>query len=213
MTRFDNYVTTIYVIATYIVTTYVGTIYDSNTCFARRGAMYVDIIILANLAMRPQHGYEIKKSVEQVHGPDFTLNNGMLYPALRRFEEMGAIEREVERQQGKPDRHIYHLTALGREILHDLLVEFPPELARSQTEFLVRVSFFDQLEPHERRAILAAREAVLRAQVENHHRILAMVEREGLPMPAYPQRTLSFQTEQVQREIDWIADLLRDASE
>jgi DNA-binding PadR family transcriptional regulator len=175
--------------------------------------VYVDILILANLTFRPQHGYEIKKSVEQVHGPDFMLNNGMLYPTLRRFEEMGAIEREVERQQGKPDRHIYHLTALGREILHDLLVEFPPEVARGQNEFLVRVSFFDQLEPHERRAILAAREAVLSSQLANHERILAMVERERLPMPAYAQHTLTFQTQQVQRELDWIADLLRDASE
>jgi DNA-binding PadR family transcriptional regulator len=175
--------------------------------------MYVDIIILANLAFRPQHGYEIKKSVEQVQGPGVTLNNGMLYPALRRFEEMGAIEREVEHQQGKPDRHIYRLTELGHEILHDLLVEFPLEVARSQNEFLVRVSFFDQLEPRERRDILAARAAVLRAQVENHGRILAMVEREGFPMPAYALRTLNFQTGQVQRELDWIADLLRDASE
>jgi DNA-binding PadR family transcriptional regulator len=175
--------------------------------------MYVDIIILANLAFRPQHGYEIKKSVELVHGPEFTLNNGMLYPALRRFEEMGAIEGEVERHQGKPDRHIYHLTSLGQEILHDLLVEFPPEVARNQNEFLVRVSFFDRLEPHERRDILAARAAVLRAQVENHGRILAMVEREGLPMPAYAGRTLTFQTQQVQHELDWIDDLLRDASE
>lgn len=175
--------------------------------------MYVDIIILANLAMRPQHGYEIKRSVEQVHGSDFSLNNGMLYPALRRFEEMGAVEREVEHQQGKPDRHIYHLTSLGQEILHDLLVEFPPEVARSQTEFLVRVSFFDRLEPHERRAILAAREAVLRGHLANHERILAMVERERLPMPSYAQRTLTFQTGLVQRELDWIDDLLRDASD
>ena len=179
--------------------------------------MYVDILILANLTFRPQHGYEIKKSVEQVHGPDFTLNNGMLYPALRRFEEMGAVEREVERQQGKPERHIYHLTALGREILHDLLCEFPPELARSQTEFLVRVSFFDQLEPHERRAILAAREAVLRRHLENHERLLAMidamVEREHLPVSPYALRTLTFQTERVQHELNWIADLLRDVAE
>ena len=30
--------------------------------------MYVDILILAILSARPQHGYEIKKSVQQVVG-------------------------------------------------------------------------------------------------------------------------------------------------
>src|SRR5579859_4626061 len=98
--------------------------------------MYVDIIILASLAMRPQHGYEIKKNVGLVLGAEYALNNGVLYPTLRRFEEMGAIEREVERQPGKPDRHIYHVTEVGREILHDLLCEYPPEQVRQQNEFL-----------------------------------------------------------------------------
>lgn len=172
--------------------------------------MYVDLIILANLAMRPQHGYEIKKRVGQVLGGEHALNNGMLYPALRRFEEMGAVARAVERQTGKPDRHIYSLTDLGREILHELLCEFPPEVARSQNEFLARVSFFDQLEPRARRAILAARAAALHRSDESHEAIRRMVRDEQLPMPPYAQRTMTFIGDQVRFELAWIEVLLRD---
>ena len=175
--------------------------------------MYVDILILAHLAARPHHGYEIKKNVERVLGPEFTLNNGMLYPALRRFEEMGAVERVVERQQGKPDRHIYRLSDLGHEILHDMLTEFPQALAHSETEFFVRVAFFDQLEPHEQRASLSTRTTVLRSSLENHDRILTMVRAEDVPMSPYALETMVFRKQQVEQELAWIERLMRSASD
>lgn len=172
--------------------------------------MYSDILILANLAIRPQHGYEIKKSVEQVVGGEVNLNNGALYPALRRFEQMGAIERTTERQQGKPDRHIYHLTALGGEILHDLLCEFPPEVARHASEFLVRVSLFDLLEAPEQNAILDARRAFLLGALAQHERIRAKVAAERLPFPSHAQQVLAFREEQARAELAWVDGLARD---
>lgn len=174
--------------------------------------MYVDIVILANLASRPQHGYEIKKNVGMVLGAEHTLNNGVLYPTLRRFEEMGAVEREVERQAGKPDRHIYHLTQLGREILHDLICEFPPEVARDQVEFIVRVSFFELVEPSERREILAARAAALGRSLETHERIVRLVAEERMPMPRYARQVLSFLADQVRLEREWIERLMREST-
>lgn len=172
--------------------------------------MYVDLLILANLAERPRHGYEIKKTVGQVLGGEHALNNGMLYPALRRFEEMGAVERTVERQSGKPDRHIYSLTSVGREILRAMLCEFPPEVARDRNEFLARVSFFDQLEPRDRQTILAARSVALRQALERHERIAYMVRDEHLPMPPYSQRVMTFVGDQVRFELDWIERLRHD---
>jgi DNA-binding PadR family transcriptional regulator len=173
--------------------------------------VYVDILILAILTAHPQHGYEIKKSVQQVAGQSFTLNNGQLYPALRRFEEMGAIQCEVEHQEGKPDRHIYHLTSLGHEVLHDLLTEFPPEAARLRHEFLVRVSMFDLLDPAERLEILEARRADLQRSLEHHQQILAMVGTKGVSMTRFAQRTMEFDEEQIQHELEWIEELTRDA--
>jgi DNA-binding PadR family transcriptional regulator len=175
--------------------------------------MYVDILILAYLSVRPQHGYEIKKNVEQVLGREISLNNGMLYPALRRFEEMGAVERTVERQQGKPDRHIYHLTPLGHTIMHDLLTEFPPELARNDAEFLVRVSFFDVLEPQERLDILAARSDILRDSLTHHERIRASVDAEQVTIPDFGRRVMAFEEQQTRDELAWIEELRHVAAQ
>ena len=135
-----------------------------------------------------------------------------LYPALRRFEQMGAIEREIERQQGKPDRHIYHLTALGHELLRDLLCEFPPEVARRMSEFFVRVSFFELLEPPERLAILDARRAFLLGALALHERIRAKVAAERLPFPPHAQQVLRFQEGQTRAELAWVESLARDVA-
>jgi len=84
------------------------------------------------LRQRPQHGYEIKKSIEQVLGGTVSLNNKILYPALKHFEEMGAVVREVVQQEGKPNRHIYQLTERGIELLQAYLSDFPPEHAGNE---------------------------------------------------------------------------------
>jgi DNA-binding PadR family transcriptional regulator len=88
--------------------------YRPESGVARGRMAYVDILILQNLIARPAHGYEIKKSVERIMGGAFAVNNNVLYPALRRLEEMGAVEKEVARQEGKPGRHVYRATEQGR---------------------------------------------------------------------------------------------------
>jgi DNA-binding PadR family transcriptional regulator len=171
--------------------------------------MYVEILILAHLTRQPAHGYEIKRSVEQTLGETYPVNNNQLYPALRRFEEMGAITREVVRQMGKPDRHLYRMTDRGEEVLQGLLRDFPPALARDDVEFQVRVAFFHLLDPDARRAILEARAAVLRAWGEHLRRSQEAVR--AHPEITWALQVLSFTTQRIEQELAWIADLMRQA--
>ena len=48
--------------------------------------------MLRVLADQERHGYEIKKQVERILGGR-SINNNVLYPALRKYEDQGAIER------------------------------------------------------------------------------------------------------------------------
>src|SRR5205807_9709984 len=82
------------------------------------GMSYVDILILRHLYRRPVHGYELRKQVEATTG--FVLHNNSLYPALRRFEEAGAVVKTLRPQEGRPPRHVYELTDVARELLQDL---------------------------------------------------------------------------------------------
>ena len=167
--------------------------------------MYADILILSNLVHRPSYGYEIKKRVQSILGQDSALNNNQLYPVLRRFEEMGAVEKEVEPQEGKPDRHVYRATDLGREILRELLREFTPQMALNGAEFQVRVAFFGSLEPEDRLRILGAREKVLRRRLE--HLLSVTPDAQGSVQHSYATQVVEFQKGQVQRELEWIGEL------
>jgi DNA-binding PadR family transcriptional regulator len=178
--------------------------------------MHSDILILALLRQRPHHGYEIKKAIGRSMAGMVSLNNKTLYLTLKRFEEIGAVTREVQPQAGKPPRHIYHLTDRGVELLTAYLRDFGPEQARVDAEFFTRVSFFDFLEVPERREILQQRLAYLEAcldYVRSLHQIAEEDEdyvRSIVLTPVHAQRVLAFQTERIRSEVAWITGWLAE---
>jgi DNA-binding PadR family transcriptional regulator len=100
-------------------------------------------------------------------GGQVEVHNNTLYPALRRLEDAGAVSRTPEAQEGRPPRHVYKITELGGQLMHDMLVDLPPQLAASDQEFLTRVAFFGLLTAAERRSVLAARDQALRERLDH----------------------------------------------
>jgi len=135
---------------------------------------YIEILILRHLTRRPAHGYELRKRVESVTG--VMLNNNALYPALRRFEDAGAVTRTAQAQQGRPAKQVYQLTDVGHSLLHDMLAELPPDAAQDDTEFLTRLGQFSLLTPAERLAVLTARDSALTERLE---RLTELRQRSG----------------------------------
>jgi DNA-binding PadR family transcriptional regulator len=80
--------------------------------------------VLALLADRPAHGYELRSSFEQAVGDQWGgLNIGHLYQILDRLSRDGLIDSERQPQQVKPDRVIHRLTPAGRAELDRWLAE------------------------------------------------------------------------------------------
>ncbi|MDA1002413.1 MAG: PadR family transcriptional regulator [Chloroflexi bacterium] len=72
--------------------------------------------LLAALAERPMHGYELAQAVEAASGACCSPSDAALYPALRELSEGGYIECETE-MQGRRGRNVCRLTDRGREAL------------------------------------------------------------------------------------------------
>ena len=71
--------------------------------------------VLALLAERPTHGYELKASFEQAIGPQWgELNIGHLYQVLERLVRDGLVTYRVVSQIDRPDKQVYRLTKDGR---------------------------------------------------------------------------------------------------
>jgi PadR family transcriptional regulator PadR len=83
----------------------------------RRGSLIV--AVLAELRQE-QYGYTLRKSLE-VHG--ISMDEGTLYPLLRRLESQGLLSSEW-REQDKRNKRFYRLSAQGEAILAQLLSEW-----------------------------------------------------------------------------------------
>ncbi len=79
--------------------------------------------ILGLLSLGPMSGYDIKKKFEQIASNFWNESYGQIYPILKRIYSEGLTTMSIEKQSGKPDRHIYELTPKGHEDLKDWLLE------------------------------------------------------------------------------------------
>jgi DNA-binding PadR family transcriptional regulator len=168
---------------------------------------YVEILVLRHLRRRPAHGYELRKRVERTVG--VRLHNNSLYPALKRFEEAGAVTRTAEpSDDGRPPRQVYAITSVGHELLHDMLVDFPPEQARDDTEFMARVGQFSLLTPPERLAVLAARDQALSERLRHFREMRSLAADEPWGQVVTDELIRRDET-----ELAWLAELREKAAE
>jgi DNA-binding PadR family transcriptional regulator len=102
--------------------------------------------ILGMLSIEPMSGYDIKKEVEKSISNFWTESYGQIYPVLRNLIAEKLVTKTVEREAGKPDRHVYALTARGRNELRRWLRQgFAPKIQRD--EFLLKLFFGEEIGP------------------------------------------------------------------
>jgi DNA-binding PadR family transcriptional regulator len=96
--------------------------------------------VLALLADKPAHGYELKNSFEQAVGDQWGgLNIGHLYQILDRLSRDGLIESKRQPQPVKPDRVVHHLTPAGRAELDRWLTEPSARLRGYRDDFFLKL--------------------------------------------------------------------------
>jgi len=83
----------------------------------RRGSLI--LAVLAALR-KEQYGYTLRKTLAD---QGVAIDEGTLYPLLRRLESQGLLVSEW-REEEKRNKRFYHLSADGKVILKRLLVEW-----------------------------------------------------------------------------------------
>ena len=101
--------------------------------------------LLGLLSREPMSGYDIKKFIEQSISYFWNESYGQIYPILKQLVSEGLATKELERQEGRPDRKVYTITERGREELRQWLRE-PPDHPPPRDELLLKL-FFGVLNP------------------------------------------------------------------
>ena len=77
----------------------------------------LDMLILKIVALGPVHGYGISQRIQQISKEVLRVQQGSLYPALRRLEKRGWLQAEWGASDKVRQARFYRLSAKGRRQL------------------------------------------------------------------------------------------------
>ncbi len=104
--------------------------------FFRHGEL--PLVLLALLADRPMHGYDVMSELARLFGPAYRPSPGSVYPAVEALHSEGLLDAEP-----RGGRTVYRATAEGAEAL----ARRAADLAALEVRTGARVRRSDSLEP------------------------------------------------------------------
>ncbi|HZD59122.1 MAG TPA: PadR family transcriptional regulator [Anaerolineae bacterium] len=106
--------------------------------------------LLGLLARRPQHGYELKNSFDEIAGGFWDVNFGQIYSTIDRLVKDGLIVGTVEGGESA-ERRIYKITPKGIKEFKDWLDKPSAKVRPLRDEVFVKLAF---MYPFDKEAIL-----------------------------------------------------------
>ena len=79
----------------------------------------LDLLILKTLSLGAMHGYGVAQHIHRLSQDALRIEEGSLYPALRRMQVKGWVASETRRTPTGREARYYRLTAAGRRQLAD----------------------------------------------------------------------------------------------
>lgn len=179
------------------------------------GVMSLPHAILGFLHYVPMTGYDLKtQAFDQTVAHFWPAAQPQIYRELERLEQQGWVVRQVEPQEGRPNRHVYHITPAGEAELTGWLAGYQPPPAHREA-FLIQLFFAAQL-PN------AAIRQILQQQLLAHQQRLARLQQIDIPVTPDPLirrtelltgMTLDFGLRLEQTYIAWLQDCLRQLAQ
>jgi len=77
----------------------------------------LDLLILKTLSLGAMHGYGIAQHIHRLSGEALRIEEGSLYPALRRMQVKGWVASIMKKSPTGRDARYYRLTAAGTKQL------------------------------------------------------------------------------------------------
>ncbi len=163
--------------------------------------------ILGVLGFGAMSGYDVKKLIERSIAHFWNESYGQIYPVLNRLASNGYAERRREKQRGKPDRHVYSLTATGREELARWLA-VPARHEPFRSELLLKLFLGSAGAAADSVAQIAHYEAAQRELLETYVAIerRLRVELAGHPQLPFSLVTLHYGQHRCRAMLAWCAE-------
>jgi PadR family transcriptional regulator, regulatory protein AphA len=166
--------------------------------------------LMGLLSSGAKSGYDLKQLSEWTVGHFWRESYGQIYPSLKRLAVAGLVKKKTETNAGRPDRHVYSLTAAGRKELETWLKKAAvPEVPR--IELLLKLFFGGLISKEACSAQVRDKAAQCERELEEYAAVRARIERERTRHPHKPYwlMTLSYGEHMARARMDWCDETLR----
>jgi DNA-binding PadR family transcriptional regulator len=167
--------------------------------------------LLGLLTLKPMSGYDMRAMISESVGHFWSESYGQIYPSLKRLAAEGFVEKKTQRQKGKPDRHVYSLTAEGRERLQQWL-KLPVEQEAARSELLLKLFFGAHVSPSVSREHVVAFIAEHEKALKSYAAIAKGLRREESDDPQLPfwLMTLNMGRHRSAASVKWGRETLKE---
>ena len=177
----------------------------------RSGSNLLALAVLALLAERPTHPYEMD-FLMRTRGLEYSikLNRGSLYTVVETLQRDGLIvPQETQREGRRPERTIYALTEAGRAKFGGWHRELMRKPATEYTQFAAALCFIAHFSPAETIILLEERARRLDDEIEERRFTLDSV-RERLNVPRLFLLEGEFALTQREAEVRWVRQMIEE---
>jgi len=179
---------------------------------ARRSSSGMEVL-LGLLAIEPMSGYDLGLTIRESIGHFWNESYGQIYPNLKKLAAEEFVTAKVQRQKGKPDRHIYSITKKGRERLAKWLA-VPPQPEVPRNELLLKLFFSAQVTPDLPIAYLERMVATERGLLRRFEQIHEAIDRSRqYPDTPYWKMAARFGELELEAHLRWAEEALAELKE
>lgn len=169
-----------------------------------------DLVVLALLAERPMHGYELNQELERREARDWAgISRPQVYYSLKKLAGSGHLSRAAAGGGGSagPERQVWRLSAAGRRALTEALAR--PEWAeqRPPPPFLTWLALSAFAEPAARARLIDRRQAFLEAELARERATLVAIRADAGTMVPAAELMVDLVIRQWELELAWLAEV------
>ena len=157
--------------------------------------------LLGLLRDGPRSGYDLVAAAEQVIGGFWTLTRSQVYRELAALADRGLLEKGPA---GPRDRRPFQLTPAGRAAFRTW-VNTSPEPENLRIPLLLRLTFADEIDPGQLRAMLAEHRAAHQNRLEAYRSLDRQLAAGGVP--GEQRVTLAFGISYETAVLGWFSQL------
>jgi DNA-binding PadR family transcriptional regulator len=167
-------------------------------------------VLLGLLTIESMSGYDLGQTIQESIGHFWNESYGQIYPNLKTLAAEGSVISKIEKQRGKPDRHIYSITKKGRERLAKWLA-VPPQPEVPRNEMLLKLFFGSQVSPEIPIGYLNRMMESERAALERFRQIRAAISgNKQHPDTPYWKMAVRFGETEVEAHLRWANETLAE---